>query len=399
MENLDDLAAWLAEHAEPGTYEIEEPPGRRPRRKAKPKPKPKPKPTVSRKRPTDCTCPVAPRDEGPRCAVHDLWPWEVKNPEPAKWKRDIAREGTRRAQAERTARIRELRAELKTFRATRAKRLQYIRKQCRLRRAELREQHKRERAELTADAQRQRAELAEQIKAARAQQTKARRDQRAAQKAKCAERVDRLNRAMFELRKAIGEEQRYRRALADTRRRSPSVTKAERRSESDDAVEANLPPDLVSLWREHRRAFKATARRSRTEAFLEWAERSPEAVLAAQADAADADVERMIREHERELSRLQRRANPTKAEDAFEAFHWGRRPRRKLVADVPPLPAEAFELGKVISITYEATKGRQHAAWEHDFGEPRPTLAADPEGEQLLILGGGYRVTDRGIEG
>lgn len=63
-----------------------------------------------------------------------------------------------------------------------------------------------------------------------------------------------------------------------------------------------------------------------------------------------------------------------------------------------PIPGEVFELGTLSAVTYETTKGREHADWEHEFEGERPTLNADRDGN-LVILGGSYRVTPRGIVG
>lgn len=75
------------------------------------------------------------------------------------------------------------------------------------------------------------------------------------------------------------------------------VRATERRQESDQEVERDIPPELVSLWRKTKRHLKPTARMSRAEQFMKWAEDNPGEVLDAQADAAARDVERLVREH------------------------------------------------------------------------------------------------------
>lgn len=67
-------------------------------------------------------------------------------------------------------------------------------------------------------------------------------------------------------------------------------------AESDDEVRRNIPAELEPVFDRVRRQIKGSARRSRTEAFLEWAEANPDEVLAMQADAAADDAERMWRE-------------------------------------------------------------------------------------------------------
>lgn len=100
----------------------------------------------------------------------------------------------------------------------------------------------------------------------------------------------------------------------------PRATRSERRQESDQEVERDIPPELVSLWRKTKRHLRPTARMSRAEQFLKWAEDHPEEVLDAQADEAAREVERLIREHEtqerkmRDRKRYQRSADEIAAE-------------------------------------------------------------------------------------
>ena len=62
------------------------------------------------------------------------------------------------------------------------------------------------------------------------------------------------------------------------RARRREVTKGhakERRSESDDEVRQNIPPELHRLFEKVRRAIKGSTRETRTEAFLRYAEEHP----------------------------------------------------------------------------------------------------------------------------
>jgi hypothetical protein len=58
-------------------------------------------------------------------------------------------------------------------------------------------------------------------------------------------------------------------------------------------------------------------------------------------------------------------------------------------------------LGQLDSIVYDTAKGRFSPSelWEHEFGSPRPVLCYSPTSRLLLIAGGRYTVTNRGIEG
>lgn len=89
------------------------------------------------------------------------------------------------------------------------------------------------------------------------------------------------------------------------------------------------------------------------------------------------------------------------AERAYQGFHWGRPPRRRVAVRLPRRPRALVKLGNLEAVTYSTTKGRegfQH--YEHEFGEEggkKPVLAMDPESKRLHVVGGTYRVEDRGI--
>jgi len=91
--------------------------------------------------------------------------------------------------------------------------------------------------------------------------------------------------------------------------------------------------------------------------------------------------------------------NPSSAaEMAYQDFHWGRAPRRKRRHEMPA-PLEVYELGKLRAVEYQTKKGTQDAIWVHDFSWPWPILTGTADGKLGPILGGGARVTERGIEG
>jgi hypothetical protein len=65
-----------------------------------------------------------------------------------------------------------------------------------------------------------------------------------------------------------------------------------------------------------------------------------------------------------------------------------------------PIPPVAVELGDLVGLIYRSDKrqpGRPRA-YIHFMQDP-PRLVSNPEGTQLYIVGGSYRVTRRGIEG
>jgi hypothetical protein len=78
-------------------------------------------------------------------------------------------------------------------------------------------------------------------------------------------------------------------ATKGTRSRHRVTTAAEQKAESDHEVEVNLSPDQLLVWRQMKDRIQPSARRSRTEVFLEWlAENGPDVarILEAEAEAA-----------------------------------------------------------------------------------------------------------------
>lgn len=62
------------------------------------------------------------------------------------------------------------------------------------------------------------------------------------------------------------------------------------------------------------------------------------------------------------------------------------------------VPTMAMQVGKVTGILYKARMDGKEQEFLHEFsGQSRPTLAASADGTQLLLLGGTYRFTERGI--
>lgn len=100
----------------------------------------------------------------------------------------------------------------------------------------------------------------------------------------------------------LDAERAYQRSLRVTERAAKArkqttkrATRAERAQESDDQVRANIDPALRPLFEKVKRQIKGSARKSRTEAFLEYVEAHPREEYHAIEDA----TERMIAEMER----------------------------------------------------------------------------------------------------
>jgi hypothetical protein len=92
----------------------------------------------------------------------------------------------------------------------------------------------------------------------------------------------------------------------------------------------------------------------------------------------------------------------------YESFREKRAQNKVAVVkvDVPTIVAivghvEAIETngeGHVTSIDYRTTHGRRTVYYRHDFVKgSRPLFCVSPDGQQLLLLGGRYRFTRRGI--
>jgi hypothetical protein len=123
----------------------------------------------------------------------------------------------------------------------------------------------------------------------------------------------------------LRDERVFQRQIRHAGKRPPERSTArERAQEDDDAVRNNLPPELVPVFDKHRRSFKGSPRRSRTEQFLEWAEENPDEVLAVQQAEADVALKELLRQ-EREVVRAQARSRP----------RLSRKARARQLSDVP----------------------------------------------------------------
>jgi hypothetical protein len=129
-----------------------------------------------------------------------------------------------------------------------------------------------------------------------------------------------------EARSEYDEERSFQRQIRRaTKPRAQRSTVRERKQEDDDAVRNNLPRELVAVFDKHRRAIKGSARRSRTEEFLQWAEENPDEVIAIQQAEADRALKELLKQ-ERELGRSVRSA--TRYKQSPEELS-------RLLADVP----------------------------------------------------------------
>lgn len=105
----------------------------------------------------------------------------------------------------------------------------------------------------------------------------------------------------------------------------------------------------------------------------------------------------------RRARRAQMRANPSprreiaQAARLYEDFtgHEGDEIAR---VELPPAPKVALAIGKVLLIGYETVRDGVREQYVHRFRRnSRPLLVASHDGKSVLLLGGAYAFTDRGI--
>ncbi|MFZ5894744.1 MAG: hypothetical protein ACOY0T_27015 [Myxococcota bacterium] len=118
----------------------------------------------------------------------------------------------------------------------------------------------------------------------------------------CGTRKERARRAGDEAvgarRRELLEErhlEKLQRAADRRHQRGVRSVHRERASESDDEVRANIPRGLVRVFDKVKRHIKGSDRKSRTEAFLEWAEENPGEVYAIQERDAAREVQQMLK--------------------------------------------------------------------------------------------------------
>lgn len=92
-----------------------------------------------------------------------------------------------------------------------------------------------------------------------------------------------------------------------------------------------------------------------------------------------------------------RRAQLEEAIKLYRAFR-GDDPGGVVTVKVPPIPSTMLTVGECIGIMYRTERDGEVANYLHRFRQSaRPTLAVSSDGRSLYLLGGAYRVTDRGI--
>jgi hypothetical protein len=156
---------------------------------------------------------------------------------------------------------------------------------------------KRDRLELRVKLKAKRAAIMQKLRDIAARQRKLAHETCSGSLASARRIKDDVERARAELK----AERVYRaelRAIAKANRESMAshkkATRSERRAESDDEVRSNIPESYLALWGRVKGGIKASPRRSRTEAFMQYAEENPDELLESLGDVTD----KMVRQHE-----------------------------------------------------------------------------------------------------
>ena len=134
------------------------------------------------------------------------------------------------------------------------------------------------------------------VEAARHERDRARKDARsrcAFEKRAVKERTARRIGTARKAKDALRAERSHLRTLE--RSSKARSTAAERRAESDDEVLQNFPPQFHALFRQVKSSIKASAHRSRSEAFAHYLEEHPSEAY----EAIESDVERALRAEQR----------------------------------------------------------------------------------------------------
>lgn len=92
------------------------------------------------------------------------------------------------------------------------------------------------------------------------------------------------------------------------------------------------------------------------------------------------------------------KAEIRRAVEKFSGFK-GEQPKRLDKVQLPDPPRVLLTMGECIGIMYRTRRDGRTDSYRHLFRKgSRPTLAVSSDGKNLYLLGGAYRVTDRGIE-
>jgi hypothetical protein len=83
----------------------------------------------------------------------------------------------------------------------------------------------------------------------------------------------------------------------------------------------------------------------------------------------------------------------------YERFHCFPADRVRVEKCRRVLPNVLVRLGRLKGLIYSSDRGGRGVKTYIHFMNTPPMLACDSRGTQLYVVGGGYRITERGIEG
>lgn len=96
-------------------------------------------------------------------------------------------------------------------------------------------------------------------------------------------------------------------------------------------------------------------------------------------------------------SRADTQSQADSAADLYERFT-GHEPEIVGRAQIPNLPAAVAIIGDCDGVLYTTVRDGRTEKYIHKFrAKDRPKLAVAPDGSQILLLGGRYTFTERGI--
>jgi hypothetical protein len=208
-------------------------------------------------------------------------------------RKQLRQEAERDRRKKDRASLKQLRAHLRSAKRLAVARRAEVRLLCKRGRVSARERAKVLRAEFRARAA---AAIMQEISAARSTCT-ANQDRAREQNANS---IQRAAAALTHEHSHQQHIQRYSKTASLHGRSAPKSRRIEALHESDSEVENNIPHELLPVWRRVKSRIKGTPRRSRTEAFFEWAAEHEPDVQRIIHTQFDADVAELIK-HEQEL--------------------------------------------------------------------------------------------------
>jgi hypothetical protein len=222
--------------------------------------------------------------------------------------RDIERDHRRKARAK----LVELRERLRAARLTRHNALSEATSRCRAERLSVRDKTRMDRLRAL-----------ELLRKALHEERQAARDACSVRKAEAktatSSAIDHARGALDAERKYQDDLKRIERGHRERRSTVHRASAQERRAESDDEVRSNISAELVALFERVKRSIKGSARETRTEAFLRYAEEHPDEVLGSIDDKTE-QVIRDLERQEREAAHHLRRRHYTPATVADVPF-------------------------------------------------------------------------------